>query len=145
MVEELPAVLYVADFGADATWHYVSPRIQELLGYSAQEWLADSSLWMSHIHPDDRLRVIAEEDFGGRRAIGARGVSEYRMRTRDGREVWIRDEGVVIGNERDDRAASTGESTPASRAGVGALGSTCHPLRHANPSWDHELAARRTS
>jgi PAS domain-containing protein len=36
MVEELPAVLYVADFGADATWHYVSPRIRELLGYSAE-------------------------------------------------------------------------------------------------------------
>jgi diguanylate cyclase (GGDEF)-like protein/PAS domain S-box-containing protein len=99
MVEELPAVLYVADFGADATWHYVSPRIQELLGYSAEEWMADSSLWMSHIHPDDRQRVIDDESFGGRRVVGARGVSEYRMRTRDGREVWIRDEGVVIGDE----------------------------------------------
>ena len=98
MVEELPAVLYVADFGADATWQYVSPRIQELLGYSAEEWQADSSLWMSHIHPDDRAQVIEDENFDGNREIGARTVSEYRMRTRDGREVWIRDEGVVIGD-----------------------------------------------
>jgi PAS domain-containing protein len=32
MVEQLPAVVYVADIGAQATWHYVSPRIDELLG-----------------------------------------------------------------------------------------------------------------
>jgi diguanylate cyclase (GGDEF)-like protein/PAS domain S-box-containing protein len=99
MVEQLPAVLYVADFGAEATWHYVSPRIQELLGYSAEEWLADPRLWMAHIHPDDRQRVIEDENFDGRREIGVENVSEYRMRTRDGREVWIRDEGVVIGDE----------------------------------------------
>ena len=102
MVEQLPAVLYVADFGAEATWHYVSPRIQDLLGYSAEEWMADTSLWMAHIHPDDREAVIEDEEFNGRREIGAQAVSEYRMRTRDGREVWIRDEGVVIGNERNE-------------------------------------------
>ena len=99
MVEQLPAVLYVADFGAEATWHYVSPRIQELLGYSAEEWLADPRLWMAHIHPDDRRRVIEDENFDGRREIGVGNVSEYRMRTRAGREVWIRDEGVVISDE----------------------------------------------
>ncbi len=104
MVEQLPAVLYVADFGAEATWHYVSPRIQELLGYSAEEWLADPRLWIAHIHPDDRQRVIEDENFDGRREIGVGNVSEYRMRTRDGREVWIRDEGVVIGDERNEPA-----------------------------------------
>ena len=99
MVEQLPAVVYVADIGAQATWHYVSPRIVELLGYSADEWLADRSLWMSNMHPDDRQRVIEAEEFGGRRAIGDRSVIEYRMRTRGGREVWIRDEEIVIGDE----------------------------------------------
>jgi diguanylate cyclase (GGDEF)-like protein/PAS domain S-box-containing protein len=96
MVEELPAVLYVADFGAEATWHYVSPRIHDLLGYTAEEWMADPKLWMAQIHPDDRQGVLEDENFNGRCELGARSVSEYRMRTRDGREVWIRDEGVVI-------------------------------------------------
>jgi diguanylate cyclase (GGDEF)-like protein/PAS domain S-box-containing protein len=100
MVEQLPAVVYVADIGAQATWHYISPRIQELLGYSAEEWLADTNLWISLIHPDDRQRVIEAEEFGGRRAIGDRSVIEYRMRTRDAREVWIRDEEIVVGDER---------------------------------------------
>jgi diguanylate cyclase (GGDEF)-like protein/PAS domain S-box-containing protein len=102
MVEQLPAVLYVADLGADATWHYVSPRIEELLGYTAAEWQGDTGLWMSHIHPDDRQQVLDDEEFDGHRQIGARSVSEYRMRTRGGREVWIRDEGVVIGDERNE-------------------------------------------
>jgi diguanylate cyclase (GGDEF)-like protein/PAS domain S-box-containing protein len=101
MVEQLPAVLYVADLGADATWHYVSPRIQELLGYSPEEWQADTSLWMSHIHPDDRQQVLEDEEFNGHLEVGARSVSEYRMRTRDGREKWIRDEGVVIAGDGD--------------------------------------------
>jgi PAS domain S-box-containing protein len=100
MVEQLPAVVYVADIGAQATWHYISPRIQELLGYSAEEWLADTNLWISLIHPDDRQRVIEAEEFGGRRAIGDRSVIEYRMVTRDAREVWIRDEEIVVGDER---------------------------------------------
>jgi len=100
MVEQLPAVVYVADIGAQATWHDISPRIKELLGYSAEEWLADTNLWISLIHPDDRQRVIEAEEFGGRRAIGDRSVIEYRMRTRDAREVWIRDEEIVIGDER---------------------------------------------
>ncbi len=100
MVEQLPAILYVADFGAEATWYYVSPRIEDLLGYSAEEWMADRTLWISHIHPDDRQQVIDDEEFDGRREIGAQTVSEYRMRTREGREVWIRDEGVVIPDEQ---------------------------------------------
>ena len=100
MVEQLPAVLYVADFGAEARWYYVSPRIQGLLGYTAEEWMADRTLWMAHIHPDDRQGVLEDEEFNGGRELGAEGVSEYRMRTRDGREVWIRDEGVVVADDQ---------------------------------------------
>ncbi len=108
MVEQLPAVLYVAEFGAEATWHYVSPRIHDLLGYSAEEWMVDPRLWMAHIHPDDRQQVLEDENFDGRRELGGRSVSEYRMRRRDGREVWVRDEGVVIGNERGEPEAYRG-------------------------------------
>ncbi len=123
MVEQLPAVLYVADFGAEATWHYVSPRIHDLLGYSAEEWTADPKLWMAHIHPDDRQQVLEDENFDGRRELGSRSVSEYRMRRRDGREVWVRDEGVVIGDERGEPAQYRGfmiDITPAEAGRAGA-------------------------
>ena len=41
--------------------HYVSPQVEELLGYTPEEWLAGTGLWASRLHPDDRARVLGEE------------------------------------------------------------------------------------
>jgi diguanylate cyclase (GGDEF)-like protein/PAS domain S-box-containing protein len=99
LVERLPAALYIAGFGPEATWNYVSPRIEALLGFSAEDWMSDSTLWMRQIHPDDRARVQQEEDEDWSREPGVVSASEYRMLSRDGREVWIRDEAVIIADE----------------------------------------------
>ncbi len=99
LVERLPAALYIAGFGPDATWNYVSPRIETLLGFSAREWMADGTLWMRQMHPDDRARVQREEDEDWSREPGVVSASEYRMVARDGRVVWIRDEAVIIADE----------------------------------------------
>ncbi|HEY7737635.1 MAG TPA: EAL domain-containing protein [Candidatus Limnocylindria bacterium] len=99
LVERLPAALYIAGFGPEATWNYVSPRIEILLGFSAGEWMADPGLWMRQIHPDDRARVQQEEDEDWSREPGVVSASEYRMLSRDGRVVWIRDEAVIIADE----------------------------------------------
>ncbi|HET9496805.1 MAG TPA: EAL domain-containing protein [Candidatus Limnocylindria bacterium] len=99
LVERLPAALYIAGFGPEATWNYVSPRIEALLGFSAGEWMADSSLWMRQIHPDDRKRVQQEEEEEWSREPGVVSASEYRMLARDGQVVWIRDEAVIVPDE----------------------------------------------
>jgi diguanylate cyclase (GGDEF)-like protein/PAS domain S-box-containing protein len=99
LVERLPAALYIAGFGPDATWNYVSPRIEALLGFSAGDWMADASLWMRQMHPDDRARVQREEDEDWSREPGVVSASEYRMLAQDGRVVWIRDEAVIIADE----------------------------------------------
>jgi diguanylate cyclase (GGDEF)-like protein/PAS domain S-box-containing protein len=99
LVERLPAALYIAGFGPDATWNYVSPRIETLLGFSAQDWMADATLWMRQMHADDRARVQREEDEEWSREPGVVSASEYRMVARDGRVVWIRDEAVIIADE----------------------------------------------
>ena len=44
-MERLPAISYVAEPGAEGRWRYVSPQIEELLGYSREEWLADPHMW----------------------------------------------------------------------------------------------------
>ena len=100
LVERLPAALYIAGFGPQATWNYVSPRIEALLGFTAAEWMADSSLWMRQIHPDDRARVTQEEAEQWSREPGVVSSSEYRMVSRDGRVVWILDEAVIIPDEQ---------------------------------------------
>ena len=100
LVERLPAALYIAGFGPEATWNYVSPRIETLLGYSAAEWMADPRLWMQRIHPEDRERVAREEAESWSLEPGVISSSEYRMVARNGQEVWILDEAMVITDEQ---------------------------------------------
>ncbi|MBZ5701466.1 MAG: PAS domain-containing protein [Acidobacteriia bacterium] len=94
LVERLPGIAYIAEIGASGRWYYVSPQIRDYLGYSPEEWLASSDLWFQHIHPDDRIRVLAEEE----RAQKSRKtlLLEYRITARDGRTVWFRDEAMVL-------------------------------------------------
>jgi PAS domain S-box-containing protein len=93
LVDRLPAIVYVAEPGIGAPWHYVSPRIETTLGFTPEEWRADPMIWYRQLHPDDRDRVMAEEDSS---AGGEPLVSEYRMIARDGRTVWFRDEAEFV-------------------------------------------------
>ena len=101
LVESLPVVVYEADFGADGAWSYVSEQIENLLGFPVGVWLADPNLWFHQIHPDDRELVLAQEHALRVKAHGERVVSEYRMFTRSGATVWVRDEGVIAPAEGD--------------------------------------------
>jgi PAS domain S-box-containing protein len=94
LVDRLPAIVYVADLGIGAAWHYVSPRIEATLGFTPEEWRADPMIWYRQLHADDRERVMAEEAVttGGARLL----ESEYRMIARDGRTVWVRDEAEFV-------------------------------------------------
>jgi len=91
LVERIPAVVYVCDFDAGATFRYVSPQVEDLLGYPPEELLADDDLWYRCIHPDDLPRVLEAEAA----AYERRGEfdCEFRMIRRDGRvvHVWERD------------------------------------------------------
>jgi PAS domain S-box-containing protein len=94
LVERIPAIVYIAEFGYPAPWLYVSPQAESILGYPPEEWIADEGLWMRLIHPDDLERVQGEE----RRSqeTGEPFACEYRMRARDDRIVWVRDEAEVV-------------------------------------------------
>jgi len=94
LVERIPGIVYISEFGPTAQWHYVSPQVQELLGYTPREWLADSTLWLRHVHPEDRELVLAEEE--RLRKAGQSFLAEYRMIARDGRVLWFRDESMIL-------------------------------------------------
>jgi diguanylate cyclase (GGDEF)-like protein/PAS domain S-box-containing protein len=92
LVERVPAVTYVAEPGEDGRWRYASPQIETMLGYSPEEWLADPLLWANRLHPEDRERVVEEEErFASTRVPLA---CDYRMIARDGTVVWVRDDAV---------------------------------------------------
>jgi diguanylate cyclase (GGDEF)-like protein/PAS domain S-box-containing protein len=93
LIERLPVVTYVAEYGATGRWLYVSPQIESMLGYTPEEWMADDDMWLTCVHPDDREMVVAEEE---RCAAGLEPLAvEYRMLARDGRLVWVRDDAAV--------------------------------------------------
>ncbi len=94
LVEQVPAVTYVAQPGPEGRWHYVSPQIETILGFKPQEWIAHSSFWREQMHPDDLERVLAAESTLQRE--GDRFSLEYRMHARDGHEVWVRDEATYV-------------------------------------------------
>lgn len=94
LVERVPAVIYNSEAGAKGRWFYVSPQIESLLGFTPEEWIADSTLWYQQIHPEDREHALNSET----EAIlqGAKVDTDYRMYTRDGRLLWIHDESLNV-------------------------------------------------
>ncbi|WP_159086023.1 PAS domain S-box protein [Flavobacterium faecale] len=70
-------------------FNFVSNKVETILGYTPQEWLASPTFWQDHIHPDDKpntlnfcsnkLKLLEDHDF------------EYRMIAKDGSVVWLRD------------------------------------------------------
>ena len=98
LVEQLPAVTFMAELDGRANELYVSPQIENLLGFSQKEWLEDPILWYRQLHPDDRVRWHTE--FARTCASAEHFRAEYRFLARDGRVVWIHGEAQVIGDER---------------------------------------------
>ena len=97
LVEQVPAVIYIDDVDETNSAIYRSPHVEEMLGYSLEEFAADPEFWQKLLHPDDRERVMAENDRTNE--TGEPFSIEYRLICKDGRVVWVRDEAVLIRDE----------------------------------------------
>jgi PAS domain S-box-containing protein len=94
LIESIPGIVYTAELGAAGRWLYVSPQVERILGWSAEEWCADASMWFMRLHPEDRDRALADEYTS--RASGDQLTSEYRMVARDGRVIWFQDRASIV-------------------------------------------------
>jgi PAS domain S-box-containing protein len=93
LVEQVAAISYIAELGMHGEWLYVSPQVETMFGFSAEEWLMDSRAWTQHVHPDDHKVVEAAEEASKR---GERFQAEYRVVRKDGRIIWVSDTAVVV-------------------------------------------------
>jgi len=94
LVEQIPAVTYVQEPFGDKRVTYVSPQTASVLGYPADRKLLDPDHWLNIMHPDDKERVLAEDERTDR--TGEPFRAEYRQFASDGRMVWIRDEATLV-------------------------------------------------
>ena len=94
LVEQIPAVVFMANLDRGIGEAYVSPQIQATLGFSQEEWLEDPIRWYQQIHTDDKQRwsVEAAQMFLSGKPLR----SAYRVLARDGRIVWFHCEAKMI-------------------------------------------------
>jgi two-component system sensor histidine kinase UhpB len=96
LIEQMQAISYIADPGEHGLLRYISPQIR-MLGYSPAEWLADPALHGRQMDADQRELASRAR----RQCLGGGGPLhlEYRMRARDGRALWFRDQAELVLDE----------------------------------------------
>jgi PAS domain S-box-containing protein len=87
LLEQIPAVVFMAYLDRGVSEAYVSPEIEAAIGYSREDWLEDPVRWYRHIHPDDKQRwsIEAAQMFLSGKPLR----SSYRVIARDGRVIWF--------------------------------------------------------
>jgi diguanylate cyclase (GGDEF)-like protein/PAS domain S-box-containing protein len=99
LVEELPLSVYIDRLDEVSSNVYTSPQIEAMLGYSVADWVENHDLFVELLHPEDRERVLAahQRTHATREPL----FIEYRLRTRDGRYLWVQDEARVASDGGD--------------------------------------------
>ena len=97
LVEGLPAVVYIAEFGKDAAWTYISPKVESILGFTPDEWTGQADLWRERILPEDRELALDAE----MRLLNGepRMHCEYRIIGKNGRVIWIHEEAEALADD----------------------------------------------
>jgi two-component system phosphate regulon sensor histidine kinase PhoR len=89
LIDGLPLVTWLTEPGDRNSTIYVSPLIDELTGYSPAEWTEEPDLFSKLLHPEDRAAALDELK---QVRNGTPVRLEYRLISRDGRVVWVREE-----------------------------------------------------
>jgi len=100
LAENIPAVTYIwqRELGPDDVPRaYTSPRIEQMLGYTTEEWHRSPDFWMSRLHPDDRTAVLTATIRS--ESTGEPFSMEYRYLHKDGHIVWVLDEAVLVSRD----------------------------------------------
>jgi PAS domain S-box-containing protein len=91
---QVPASSYIEDYAIGGSWLHMGPQSEpRVSGYTVEE-LAVPNFWKTLLHPADRDRVLAEDEWSDRTLEPWR--TNYRIIARGGRTVWVRDEAFLV-------------------------------------------------
>jgi two-component system sensor histidine kinase/response regulator len=94
LLEQIPAVVFMASLEGGIGQCYVSPQIESMLGFTQAEWIEEPVRWFQQLHPDDRDRWSVEAAHLFLSGEPLRSV--YRVIARDGRTVWFQCEAKMV-------------------------------------------------
>jgi PAS domain S-box-containing protein len=97
LVEGAPAVVYV--FSTKRGGIFYSSRVADVLGYSPAHLLENPWLWNESIHSDDLPQI--QEAINAASSDMAFSI-EYRIKSADGKWVWLRDCSIGTRHEGDE-------------------------------------------
>lgn len=92
-----PVIIYTCNPKAVYEATFVSENVVDLLGYTAEEWLADTEFWTRCLHPEDASKILQKEK---PLLETGRFVCEYRFLNKNGDYRWILDEQRLIYSEQ---------------------------------------------
>lgn len=98
-------IFYHCSLQEDYPIVFISKNVRDILGYDPEDFYQDSTFWVGKIHPDSKTDVqssftnIIEDEMR---------IFEYRICTKDGSYLWIRDENNVIFDEEGNPKGITG-------------------------------------
>lgn len=98
LVEHLPICTYINMLGFPIRTTYISPYVEQLLGYPAERWLREDGFWVTLLHPDDREAAL--EAATRTHVTGEPFRHTYRMLHKDGHVVTLLDETLPISDEQ---------------------------------------------
>ena len=100
LVEQVPAVVYVAPPDLESPWTYVSPRIEDLIGRPCEDHETERAHFRDLVLEEDRATIRAAfEELGltgdGERVSDATSIT-FRIRGDDGVLRWVRDDFGIV-------------------------------------------------
>jgi PAS domain S-box-containing protein len=100
VIAGVPGVVWEAWGSPDAASQkidFVSHYVEQMLGYSTEEWLSKPNFWLTIVHPEDQERAAREST-----AIfesGQGGINEFRWVAKDGSVYWVQASTTIIKDE----------------------------------------------
>jgi two-component system cell cycle sensor histidine kinase/response regulator CckA len=90
----LPLVTYTNTLEPVAHTLWMSPQVEAVTGYTPAEWVGRPGFFEAILHPDDRASVVEEMRRSREQLLPF--SRDYRLRSRDERDVWVHDESVPV-------------------------------------------------
>jgi len=77
--------------------NFVSDYVEEMLGYSVEEWLSIPNFWLEIVHEEDKKQAAAD---ASKKFVSLKGgSSRFRWVAKDGTALWVEARSTVITDE----------------------------------------------